>query len=324
MRLKNGYMKEKVLVIGSEGQLGTELVTSLQSIYGFDNVLAADLKEVSVNDCRYEKLDILDKSSFKNIVQDFKPNHIYHLAALLSATAEKMPKLGWELNMNGLFNVLDAAKENDFIKKVYWPSSIAVFGTNTPRENTPQNCVMDPNTIYGITKLAGERYCEYYFQKHGVDVRSLRYPGLIGYKSLPGGGTTDYAVSIFHEALQTNTYECFLSEKTYLPMLYMPDALRATLELMHTESENVKIRSSYNLAGISFSPKEISDAIKKELPDFIISYKPDYRQQIADSWPQSMDDIDARNNWGWKIDYDLNKMTTDMLHNLRKQYSAKK
>ncbi len=315
-------MKEKVLVIGSEGQLGTELVESLRAIYGQSEVLATDLKDSGGGDGPYQKLDILDKEGFKNIIQNFKPSHIYHLAALLSATAEKNPKLGWELNMDGLFNVLDAAKEQDFIKRIYWPSSIAVFGPNTPRQNTPQHCVMDPNTIYGITKLAGERYCEYYHQKYGVDVRSLRYPGLIGYKSMPGGGTTDYAVSIYHEALKTKTFECFLNEATYLPMLYMPDALRATLELMHTASENVKIRSSYNLAGISFSPKEITAAIQQHIPDFSISYVPDYRQAIADSWPQSIDDSIATKDWNWKLEYDLNKMTADMLLNLSNQYQT--
>mgnify|MGYP001094686633 CR=1 FL=1 len=314
-------MKERILVIGSEGQLGTELVEELRNIYGEAEVLATDLKDSSAGVGPYKKLDILDLAAFKDIIQSFKPTHIYHLAALLSATAEKNPKLGWTLNMDGLFHVLDAAKENDFIKRVYWPSSIAVFGPNTPRQNTPQHCIMDPNTIYGISKQAGERYCEYYFQKYGVDVRSLRYPGLIGYKSMPGGGTTDYAVSIYHEALKAKTFECFLSENTYLPMLYMPDAIRATLELMHTDASNVKIRSSYNLAGISFSPKEITAAIQQHIPEFSITYKPDSRQQIADSWPQSINDMVAQQDWDWKLGYDLNKMTADMLLNLKDTYS---
>jgi len=313
-------MKERILVIGSEGQLGTELVEELRNIYGEAEVLATDLKDSSAGIGPYQKLDILDIAAFKAIIQSFKPTHIYHLAALLSATAEKNPKLGWTLNMDGLFHVLDAAKENDFIKRVYWPSSIAVFGPNTPMQNTPQHCVMDPNTIYGISKQAGERYCEYYFHKHGVDVRSLRYPGLIGYKSMPGGGTTDYAVSIYHEALKAKTFECFLSESTYLPMLYMPDAIRATLELMHTDAENVKIRSSYNLAGISFSPKEITASIQTHIPEFSITYNPDYRQKIADSWPESINDMVAQQDWNWKLGYDLNKMTADMLLNLKDTY----
>ena len=312
-------MKENILVIGSSGQLGTELVESLRNIYGENHVMASDIKP-SKGDGLFTTLDILDKNAFASLIQSFKPTQIYHLAALLSATAEQQPKLGWTLNMDGLFNVLEAAKEQDFIKKIYWPSSIAVFGPNTPRENTPQHCVMDPNTIYGITKLAGERYCEYYYHKHKVDVRSLRYPGLIGYKSLPGGGTTDYAVSIYHEALKHKQFDCFLSENTYLPMAYMPDALRSTLELMHTEEKNVKIRSSYNLAGISFSPKEIAQSIQNQIPDFKISYTPDFRQQIADSWPMSIDDKNAQEDWGWKLEYDLNKMTKDMLFNLGNVY----
>jgi nucleoside-diphosphate-sugar epimerase len=317
-------MKERVLVIGSSGQLGTELVTSLRDIYGESEVMASDIRTPEADVGLFSQLDILDKNAFANVIQNFKPTHIYHLAALLSGTAEKQPKLGWSLNMDGLFHVLDAAKENDFIKKVYWPSSIAVFGPNTPRQNTPQHCIMDPNTIYGITKLAGERYCEYYFEKHGVDVRSLRYPGLIGYKSMPGGGTTDYAVSIYHEALKTGTYECFLNQDTYLPMAYMPDALKATLDIMHTPAENVKVRSSYNLAGISFSPKEITAAIQESIPNFNITYKPDFRQAIADSWPQSIDDSAAKQDWGWNLEYDLNKMSVDMLTNLKKMYQTEK
>jgi nucleoside-diphosphate-sugar epimerase len=238
------------------------------------------------------------------------------LAALLSATAEQKPKSAWNLNMEGLFNVLDAAKDG-IIKKVYWPSSIAVFGPTTPMENTPQYTVMEPNTIYGISKQAGERFCEYYHQKYGVDVRSIRYPGLIGYKSAPGGGTTDYAVHIYHEALKTGTYECFLSEHTALPMMYMPDAIRATIELMDAPAEKVKIRSSYNLGGISFDPSQIAAEIKKHIPDFTITYKPDFRQAIADSWPKSIEDTRAREDWGWNPKYDLASMTQDMLDNLK-------
>ena len=294
-------MSENILVIGACGQLGTELVEELRKIYGDSHVIASDIRqsddEVFKNG-PFETLDILDKNNFTSLLQKYKPSQVYHLAALLSATAEAKPKLGWTLNMDGLFNVLDAAV--DFkIGKVYWPSSIAVFGPNTPMNDTPQNCVMDPNTVYGISKLAGERYCEYYFQKRGVDVRSLRYPGLIGYKSAPGGGTTDYAVSIYHDALTTKKHECFLGPQTQLPMLYMPDALKATLDILHAPAEKIKIRSSYNLAGMSFSPEEIAANIKSFIPDFEISYKVDHRQAIADSWPNSINDTEARNDWGW-------------------------
>ena len=314
---------ENVLIIGSAGQLGTELAENLRQIYGSDHVIATDVKPISgilAESGPTELLDILDKQRFAEILDQYKPTQIYHLAALLSATAEKNPKLGWTLNMDGLFHVLDAAKERG-IAKVYWPSSIAVFGPNTPRVQTPQHCVMDPNTIYGISKLAGERYCEYYFEKYGVDVRSIRYPGLIGYKSAPGGGTTDYAVDIYHQAILNGHYECFLSEETELPMLYMPDALRATLSLMEAPAENIRIRSSYNVAGISFTPEQIAASIRREIPEFSISYAPDYRQKIADSWPKSIDDGVARVDWGWKPEYDLQSMTRDMINNLRTQYS---
>ncbi len=313
---------EKILIIGSAGQLGTELCENLREIYGNTNVIASDVKEVSgplSENGPFEVLDILDKQRFTEVLDKHKPTQIYHLAALLSATAERLPKLGWTLNMDGLFHVLDAARERG-IAKIYWPSSIAVFGPNTPRVNTPQHCVMDPNTIYGITKLAGERYCEYYFQKHGVDVRSIRYPGLIGYKSAPGGGTTDYAVDIYHQALLKGEFSCFLSAETELPMLYMPDALKATISLMEAPAEQVKIRSSYNVAGMSFTPEGITKSIQREIPGFSISYAPDYRQAIADSWPKSIDDSVARADWGWKPAYDLDTMSADMLKNLRLQY----
>ncbi|MEN9457847.1 MAG: hypothetical protein RL135_421, partial [Bacteroidota bacterium] len=251
------------------------------------------------------------------IIKKYNITQVYLLAALLSATAEKNPKFAWDLNMNGLFNVLDLAKEG-IIKKVYWPSSIAVFGPSTPRVLTPQYTVMEPNTIYGISKQAGERYCEYYHQKYGVDVRSIRYPGLIGWKSAPGGGTTDYAVHIYHEALKHQKYECFLSAETALPMMYMPDAIRATIELMEAPAEKVKIRSSYNVSGISFNPEDIAASIRKYIPEFTISYKPDFRQAIADSWPQSINDAEAREHWGWKPDFDLDAMTKVMLENLGK------
>ncbi|MDI1233025.1 MAG: NAD-dependent epimerase/dehydratase family protein [bacterium] len=315
-------MSENILVIGACGQLGTELVESLRTIYGDSHVIASDIRQSEhavFKQGPFENLDILDKNRLSEILTKYQPSQVYHLAALLSATAEAKPKLGWTLNMDGLFNVLDAAV--DFkIGKVYWPSSIAVFGPSTPVNHTPQNCVMDPNTIYGITKLAGERYCEYYFQKRGVDVRSLRYPGLIGHKSDPGGGTTDYAVSIYHDALTSGHHNCFLKDNTELPMLYMPDALKATLDIMHAPAENVKIRSSYNLAGMSFSPAEITAAIQKFIPGFTTEYNPDKRQAIADSWPNSIDDSEAKKDWGWQPAYDLDTMTKDMLVNLAPRY----
>ncbi len=264
--------------------------------------------------CRFQVLDVMDKKVLTDLIAKEKFTQIYHLAAILSATGEKNPHFAWALNMESLLTVLELAKIHGI--KVYWPSSIAVFGPNTPMQNTPQHCVMDPNTVYGISKQAGERWCEYYFQKYGVDVRSLRYPGLIGYKSLPGGGTTDYAVDIYHKAIAGEAFECFLSEKTYLPMMYMPDAIKATLDLMHAPKEQVKIRSSYNLSGMSFSPKEIHESILRKYPDFKISYQPDFRQAIADSWPDSIDDSAARADWGWRHQYDLNAMTDDILANL--------
>jgi nucleoside-diphosphate-sugar epimerase len=265
----------------------------------------------------FEKLDVLDKEGLLNCVKKHSISQIYLLAALLSATAEKNPLFAWKLNMEGLFNVLDLAKEK-YISKVYWPSSIAAFGPNTPKENTPQYTIMEPSTVYGISKQAGERWCEYYFNKFNVDVRSLRYPGLIGWKSAPGGGTTDYAVHIFHEALKKGTYECFLSENTTLPMMHMTDAIKATIDIMHAPAEQIKIRSSYNLAGISFSPKELTAEIQKHIPNFTISYNIDFRQQIADSWPKSIDDSNSTKDWGCKQHFNLNFFVEDMLLNLRK------
>jgi nucleoside-diphosphate-sugar epimerase len=311
---------ERIFVVGAGGQIGTELVEKLRETYGVDSILAADIKRASnavKENGLYEDLDVLDAERLLHLVKKYNVKQIYLLAALLSATAEQKVKSAWKLNMDGLFNVLDLAKEG-LINKVYWPSSIAVFGPSTPRVNTPQQTIMEPNTVYGISKLAGERWCEYYHQKFGVDVRSLRYPGLIGYKSDPGGGTTDYAVTIFHEALKTGAYECFLSENTYLPMMYMPDAIRATIGIMEASSKDVKIRNSYNLAGMSFSPKELSAEISKNIPDFKISYKPDSRQKIADSWPASIDDSAANADWGWKTEFDLPRMVTDMILNLKK------
>ncbi|MBA3705496.1 MAG: NAD-dependent epimerase/dehydratase family protein [Bacteroidetes bacterium] len=311
---------DKILVIGSSGQIGTELVQNLREIYGVDAVVASDIKVTEqAKEGPFEIIDIMNAQQLGEIVKRHKITQVYLLAALLSATAEKMPKLGWDLNMQGLFNVLDLAKEK-LIQKVFWPSSIAVFGPNTPKVDTPQFTIMEPSTVYGISKQAGERWCEYYFNKYAVDVRSLRYPGLIGWKSAPGGGTTDYAVHIFHQALKTGTYECFLSENTTLPMMYMPDAIKATIGIMRADAGTVKIRSSYNLAGVSFSPKDIALEIKKHVPNFKITYNPDSRQQIADSWPKSIDSNKASIDWGWKAEYDLTGMTNDMMKNLKKNY----
>ncbi|MFC0264727.1 NAD-dependent epimerase/dehydratase family protein [Fontibacter flavus] len=309
---------ERVLIIGAAGQLGSELTKALSDMYGGENVIATDINPKALEKfdyCKSTVLDIMDKDSVRNLVKKEQVKQIYHLAAVLSATGEKNPLFAWHLNMESLLFVLELAKEEK-LDKVYWPSSIAVFGPNTPKVNTAQYCVKEPNTVYGISKQAGERWCEYYFQKYGVDVRSLRYPGLIGYKSLPGGGTTDYAVDIYHKAIAGEHFVSFLSEDTYLPMMYMHDAIKATLDLMHAPKENVKIRSSYNLSAISFSPKEIYESIKLTYPDFSISYAPDFRQAIADSWPDSIDDSHARADWGWKHEYDLQKMTADILENL--------
>ena len=313
---------DKILVIGSSGQIGTELVMELRSLYGAGNVVACDLKASAqevMESGAFESLDVLDKQKLYEVIKKHNITHVYLLAALLSATAEKNPMFAWKLNMESLFNILELAREGH-IKKIYWPSSIAVFGPTTPRLNTPQYTIVEPSTIYGISKQAGERWCEWYFKKYGVDTRSLRYPGLIGWKSAPGGGTTDYAVHIFHEALKTNSYECFLSENTVLPMMYMPDAIRATIEIMDAPSEKIKIRGAYNLAGTSFSPKEIAIEIGKKLPGFQISYNPDFRQQIADSWPASIDDEQAKVDWGWKPQFDLLGITSDMLHHLKQKF----
>lgn len=312
-------LKEKILVIGASGQIGVELTLALRKIYGNNNVIASDLREQNPlleGTGPYVSLDVMNKEMLH--VQVIRQNitQIYLLAAILSATGEKNPNLAWHLNMQGLLNVLDIAREEK-LHKVYWPSSIAVFGPTSPRQNCPQQTIIEPTTVYGISKYAGEFWCNYYFQRYGVDVRSLRYPGLISYKSAPGGGTTDYAVEIFHDALEEGSYQCFLKEDTYLPMMYMPDAIRATIELMEAPADKVSIRTSYNISGMSFSPKEIAAEIKKHIPDFTIKYEPDYRQQIADSWPQSIDDSVARKDWGWKEDYDLGAMTKDMLDNLR-------
>lgn len=311
------YNKEdKILIIGAAGQIGIELVQELSLLYGSSNVIAADLKPIPLLENNpFEKLDILDKDALLNVVKKHGISHVYLLAALLSATGEQNPMFAWKLNMEGLFNVLDLAKEKH-ISKVYWPSSIAVFGPTTPKIDTPQYTVMEPSTVYGISKQAGERWCEWYFHKFGVDVRSLRYPGLIGWKSAPGGGTTDYAVHIFHQALKYKTYECFLSADTALPMMHMEDAIRATIEIMHAPAENIKIRGAYNLAGISFTPAQITAEIQNHIPDFTISYNPDFRQEIANSWPQSILDHEAKNDWNWSAKYNLSSLVSNMLQNL--------
>ncbi|MBC8266861.1 MAG: NAD-dependent epimerase/dehydratase family protein [Flavobacteriales bacterium] len=316
-------MMERILIIGSSGQIGTELVMKLRKMYGNDNVIASDIRpscDEVMQSGQFETLDIMDEQLLRSIVKKHQITQVYLLAALLSATAEQNIELGWNLNMRSLSHVLDLAKDG-LIKKIFWPSSIAVFGPTTPKENTPQYTVMEPNTVYGISKQAGERWCEYYFNKFNVDIRSIRYPGLIGWKAAPGGGTTDYAVDIFHKAIQHGKYESFLAENTGLPMMYMPDAIRATIELMEAPTEQVKIRSSYNLAGVSFTPKQIAAEIKKHIPDFEMTYKPDFRQEIADSWPSSINDTHAQDDWGWNLEYNLEKMTSDMMENLKRKYS---
>ena len=309
---------EKILVIGAGGQLGTELTKALVNRYGAGAVIASDFQE-SVRSkfdyCSFRTLNVMDKEASAKLIHEEKITQIYHLAAILSATGEKNPIQAWDLNMGGLLSVLELAKEYK-ISKVFWPSSIAVFGPDTPKENTPQDAFKNPTTVYGISKLAGEHWCEYYFNKYGVDVRSLRYPGLIGYKSMAGGGTTDYAVDIFHKAVNNENFTCFLKEDTYLPMMYMEDAVNATIELMEAPTAVIKTRTSYNVSGMSFSPKEIYDCIKMHQPDFNIKYEPDFRQSIADSWPKSIDDSAAQNDWGWKAKFDLTKMSAEILAKL--------
>lgn len=313
-------MSGKILIIGAGGQIGSELTYKLRAIHGDENVIASDLNYNNValvNSGTFEIIDAMDYASIKICCEKHNVDTIYLMAAILSATGEKYPMKAWDLNMQSLFHVLNLAKAKA-IKKVFWPSSIAVFGPTTPREDTPQHTVMEPTTVYGITKQVGERWCQYYHEKYNVDVRSIRYPGIISWKTLPGGGTTDYAVEIYHEALKAKKYDCFLSENTALPMMYMDDAIDATVSLMSTKEENVQIRSSYNLSGISFTPKQIAESIKKQIPEFEISYTPDFRQQIADSWPSSIADTEARAQWNWKHQYDLDGITKDMLKNLSK------
>lgn len=313
-------MSEKILVIGANGQIGTELVIALRNQHGAEQVIASDINSPAYairNSGPFEFANVLDKETLHHLFHKHQPTQVYLLAAMLSATGEQKPKLAWDLNMNGLLHVLDLAVEFK-TAKVFWPSSIAVFGPHSPKQNTPQYCVMDPNTVYGFSKLAGERWCEYYHAKYGLDVRSIRYPGIISWKAAPGGGTTDYAIHIFHEALKSSTYQSFLSANTMLPMMYMDDAIRATLSLMDAPSEKLSIRSSYNLGGVSFTPAQLADQIKELMPNFTITYADnDPRQAIADSWPQSIDYIEAYNDWNWAPEYDLQRMTAVMLENLK-------
>ncbi|MDY7537160.1 NAD-dependent epimerase/dehydratase family protein [Undibacterium sp. RTI2.1] len=312
---------ERILVIGANGQIGSELVEALATQYGADNVIAADISPNSLYGAKiYEVIDVLNTARLAEVVEKYTVTQVYQLAALLSATGEQAPLKAWTLNMDGLLNILELARirgEAGKPLKIFWPSSIAAFGPNTPAVNTPQYTVMDPSTIYGISKLAGERLCEYYFQKYGVDVRSIRYPGIISYKSPPGGGTTDYAIAIFHSALRGESYECFLEAETTLPMIYMPDAIRATISLMDAPASKLCIRSSYNVAGLSFNPRELALAIKQNLPDFDIHYAPDSRQAIAATWPQSLDDSAARKDWGWQAEIGMTQLVNDMLKNVK-------
>ncbi|GAB5563496.1 MAG: NAD-dependent epimerase/dehydratase family protein [Winogradskyella sp.] len=317
-------MSSRILIIGACGQIGTELTTRLREIYGAENVIASDINTRNlelVNSGPFEIIDAKNFNAIKDCCKNYNIDTVYLMAALLSATGEKYPMEAWDLNMNSLFHVLNLAKGGT-IKKVYWPSSIAVFGPTTPRENTPQHTICEPTTVYGITKQVGERWCEYYHEKYGVDVRSLRYPGIISHKAMPGGGTTDYAVEIYHEAIKTGKYECFLSEHTSLPMMFMDDAIKATIDLMQAPSEELTIRSSYNLSAITFTPEDIANSIKTEIPEFEISYQPDFRQAIADSWPSSIDDSVARNDWNWQHSFNLDNMTKLMLKELSKKYKS--
>ncbi len=314
-------MAEKILVIGAAGQIGSELVMALRKTYGDSNVYATDIKDAPADIKKsgpFQLLDVMDDKRLIHFVIRYKITQIYHLAAVLSGNAERLPLQAWDINMRSLLNILDLAREVG-VKKIFWPSSIAVFGKTTPKENTPQLTIMEPNTVYGISKLAGERWCEYYVNRYGLDIRSIRYPGLISYKTEAGGGTTDYAVEIFYDAIESGKYECFLKPDTSLPMMFMPDAIRATIELMEAPANGLSVHSSYNLSGISFDPAMIADEIKKSVPKFQISYKPDFRQAIADSWPKSIDDSVAREDWGWKHEYDLAKMTKIMLKEVKRK-----
>lgn len=312
-------MPKYILIIGACGQIGTELTLALREKYGNERVVASDIREGNDDLMQSGPFEILDATNYdalEEVIAYHDINEVYLMAAMLSATAEKFPMRAWNLNMNTLFNVLNLAKEKK-IDKIFWPSSIAVFGPNTPKDNTPQHTIMEPSTVYGISKQSGERWCEYYFNKFNVDVRSLRYPGLISWKTMPGGGTTDYAVEIYHKALSDSSYTCFLEEDTKLPMMFMDDAIRATIQIMEAQGENIKERSAYNLAAMSFTPKDLAEQIKTHIPNFKIDYTPDFRQSIANSWPSSIDDSEAQKDWGWKAEFDLQKTTLVMLENLK-------
>lgn len=314
-------MQENILVFGANGQIGTELVEQLRSLYSPHQVIACDIKPPDFEHRKegpFELCDVLQKQSLLSLFQKYKPREVYHLAAILSAAGELKPEATWRLNIDGLLHILELSVAFD-VKKLFWPSSIAVFGPHSPKHHTPQFCVMDPTTIYGISKLAGERWCEYYHLKHGLDVRCIRYPGLMGWKAEPGGGTTDFAVHIFHRALESGFYECFLQADTEIPMMYMPDAIRAALELMTNPAENLSTRTGYNISGTSFTPAMLAEEIKKHLPRFEVSYSSsDSRQAIADSWPKSIDDSLASKDWNWQPRFDLASITEDMLLNLKK------
>ena len=311
-------MQKSILILGACGQIGTELTYALRDRHGNENVIASDIREGNeslMDSGPFEILDATDYDALEEVVAYYEIDEVYLMAAMLSATAEKFPMRAWNLNMNSLFNVLNLGKEKK-IEKIFWPSSIAVFGLNTPKSDTPQSTVMEPSTVYGISKQSGERWCDYYHHKFGVDVRSVRYPGLISWKTMPGGGTTDYAVEIYHKALSEKKYTSFLKPDTALPMMFMDDAIRATLQIMETRSDKIKIRSSYNLSAMSFTPADVAESIRRHIPDFEISYHPDFRQAIADSWPGSIDDSRAQSDWGWKAEFDLESTTDAMLQNL--------
>lgn len=318
---------ENILIIGAAGQIGSELTLALRKIYGDEHVFATDIKQAGKDITEggpFQILDVMDDKRLIHFVIRHKITQIYHLAAVLSGNAEKIPLQAWHINMESMMNILDLAKEVDDIKKVFWPSSIAVFGPTTPPIETPRLTFMEPNTVYGISKLAGERWVEYYNRRYKLDIRSVRYPGLISYKTEPGGGTTDYAVEIFYEAVRTGQYECFLNENTALPMLFMPDAIKATIDLMEADHSKITVKSSYNLGGLSFTPKQLAAEITRYLPSFEISYKPDFRQAIADSWPQSIDDSLSKKDWGFSYEYDLSRMTEIMINEVKKKFNQPK
>lgn len=313
--------KDTILITGANGQIGSVLTEALRRHFGEDHVIPTDIRKPDHHVGHFEFLNVLEADHIAELIDQHQVTQIYHLAAILSAKGEQAPLPTWDINMKGLLNILEIAREKK-IAKVFNPSSIAVFGLTTPRVNTPQFTVMEPTTVYGISKVAGELWCQYFHARYGLDVRSVRYPGIIGYQSLPGGGTTDYAVDIYHKAIQGQPFECFLKEETRLPMLYMDDAIRGTLELMDAPADRISIRTSYNLSGMSFTPAEIGLEIRKHIPDFKVSYQPDFRQAIADSWTQSIDDSYARRDWGWAPKYDLASMTEDMLQHLAEQYEV--